>query len=32
VQKLESVSGLSQHAVHIDVQAKVLADNLNSLV
>ncbi len=32
VQKLESVTGLSQHAVHIEVQAKVLADNLNSLV
>jgi hypothetical protein len=32
VQKLETVSGLSQQAVDIDVQAKVLADNLNSLV
>ena len=32
VQKIESVSGLSQQAVLIDVQAKVLADNLNSLV
>ena len=32
VQKLESVSGLSQQAVNIDVQAKVLADNLNTLV
>ena len=31
VQKLESVSGLSPRAVDIDVQAKVLADNLNSL-
>ena len=30
--KLESVSGLSQHAVLIDVYAKVLADNLSSLV
>jgi hypothetical protein len=32
VQKIESASGLSQQAVCIDVQAKVLADNLNSLV
>ncbi len=32
VQKLESASGLSQQAVTIDVQAKVLADNLNTLV
>ena len=30
--KLESVSGLSQHALLIDVFAKVLADNLGSLV
>lgn len=30
--KLESVSGLTQHAVLIDVHAKVLADNLASLV
>lgn len=30
--KLESVSGLTQHAVLIDVFAKVLADNLNALV
>ena len=30
--KLESVSGLTQHAVLIDVYAKVLADNLNALV
>ena len=30
--KLESVSGLTQHAVLIDVHAKVLADNLHSLV
>lgn len=32
VQKLESASGLSQQAVNIDVQAKTLADNLNTLV
>lgn len=30
--KLESVSGLSQHALLIDVAAKVLADNLASLL
>jgi len=30
--KLESVSGLTQQAVLIDVHAKVLADNLSSLV
>jgi hypothetical protein len=30
--KLESVSGLSQHALLVDVFAKVLADNLGSLV
>jgi hypothetical protein len=30
--KLESVSGLTQHAVLIDVYAKVLGDNLNALV
>jgi hypothetical protein len=30
--KLKSVSGLTQHAVLIDVYAKVLADNLNALV
>ena len=30
--KLESVSDLTQHAVLIDVHAKVLADNLASLV
>ena len=30
--KLESVSGLTQHAVLIDLYAKVLADNLNALV
>ena len=30
--KLESVSGLTQHAVTVDVHAKVLADNLASLV
>jgi hypothetical protein len=30
--KLESVSGLTQHAVMVDVHAKVLADNLTSLV
>jgi hypothetical protein len=30
--KLESVSGLTQHAVLVDVHAKVLADNLASLV
>ena len=30
--KLESVSGLSQHALIIDVAAKVLADNLASLL
>lgn len=30
--KLESVSGLTQHALLIDVYAKVLADNLASLV
>jgi Transposase DDE domain len=30
--KLESVSGLSQHALLIDVAAKVLADNLASLM
>lgn len=30
--KLESVSGLTQQAVLIDVYAKVLADNLNALV
>lgn len=30
--KLESVSGLTQHAVFIDVLAKVLADNLSALV
>lgn len=30
--KLESVSGLTQHAVLIDVYAKVLADNLSALV
>jgi hypothetical protein len=30
--KLESVSGQTQHAVLIDVYAKVLADNLNALV
>jgi hypothetical protein len=30
--KMESVSGLTQHAVLIDVFAKVLADNLNALV
>jgi len=32
VQKIESASGLSQQAVNIDVQAKTLADNLNTLV
>jgi hypothetical protein len=30
--RLESVSGLTQHAVLIDVYAKVLGDNLNALV
>jgi hypothetical protein len=30
--KLESVSGLTQHALRVDVHAKVLADNLTSLV
>ena len=30
--KLESVSGLTQHALLVDVYAKVLADNLASLV
>lgn len=30
--KIESVSGLTQHAVLIDLFAKVLADNLNALV
>ena len=30
--KLESVSGLTQHALMVDVHAKVLADNLASLV
>nr|WP_319563683.1 IS4 family transposase [uncultured Rhodoferax sp.] len=30
--KLETVSGLAQHAVLIDVYAKVLADNLHALV
>jgi len=30
--KLESVSGLTQHALLLDVHAKVLADNLASLV
>lgn len=30
--KLESVSGLTQHALLVDVLAKVLADNLGSLV
>ena len=30
--KLESVSGLSQHALIIDVAAKVLADNITSLM
>ena len=30
--KLESVSGLTQHALQVDVYAKVLADNLGSLV
>lgn len=30
--KLESVSGLTQHALLVDVHAKVLADNLASLV
>ncbi len=30
--KLESVSGLSQHALIVDVAAKVLADNLASLL
>jgi hypothetical protein len=30
--KLESVSGLSQHALIIDVAAKILADNLASLM
>lgn len=30
--KLESVSGLTQHALLVDVYAKVLADNLGSLV
>ena len=30
--KLEAVSGLSQHALIIDVAAKVLADNLSSLM
>lgn len=30
--KLESVSGLSQHALIIDVAAKILADNLASLL
>ena len=30
--KIESVSGLTQHAVLIDLYAKVLADNLNALV
>ena len=30
--KLESVSGLSQHALLIDVPAKVLADNIASLM
>lgn len=31
-EKIESVSGLTQHAVLIDLYAKVLADNLNALV
>jgi hypothetical protein len=30
--KLESVSGLTQHALLVDVAAKVLADNLGSLL
>lgn len=30
--KIESVSGLTQHTVLIDLYAKVLADNLNALV
>ena len=30
--KLESVSGLTQHALMVDVHAKVLADNLTSCV
>ena len=30
--KLESVSSLTQHALQVDVYAKVLADNLGSLV
>ena len=30
--KLESVSGLTQHALMVDVHANVLADNLVSLV
>jgi hypothetical protein len=30
--KLESVSGLSQHALIIDVAAKILADNITSLM
>jgi hypothetical protein len=30
--KIESVSGLTQHAVLIDLYAKVMADNLNALV
>ena len=30
--KIESVSGLTQHAVLIDLYAKMLADNINALV
>ncbi len=30
--KIESASGLTQHAILIDVFSKVLADNLNALV
>ena len=30
--KIESISGLTQHAVLIDLYAKVLADNLNALI
>lgn len=30
--RLESVSGLSQHALMVDVAAKILADNLASLM
>ena len=32
VQKIESASGLTQQALEVDIQAKVLADNLTSLV